>query len=186
VKLVITGGDCVGQQAAKVLFEQTHWQRVNVARTQLDGVRLVDTRLETVDCSGAIWRQARLRRVEFVECKLLGTQLLGAQFEHVLMRDCKLEGAVLAATKCKVVRFERCDLRGVSFEEADLTGVVFQQCDLSEADLRGSKLNGADLRGSILNRVQVGAKELHGAIIDPTQAVQVVSLLGLTVKELDT
>jgi hypothetical protein len=31
--------------------------------------------------------------------------------------------------------------------------------------------------------MQVGAPELKGAIIEPAQAVQVVNLLGLTVKE---
>jgi uncharacterized protein YjbI with pentapeptide repeats len=64
-------------------------------------------------------------------------------------------------------------------------GLIFSKHFLSEADLRGRKLNGADLRGSILKRAQVGAQELHGAIIDPTQALPIVSLLGLTIKELD-
>jgi hypothetical protein len=42
---------------------------------------------------------------------------------------------------------------------------------------------GADFRGSVINGLRVGAKELKGAIIDPAQAEQIVSLLGITVKE---
>jgi hypothetical protein len=49
--------------------------------------------------------------------------------------------------------------------------------------LRGSRLAGADFRGSIINGMQVGAPELKGAIIEPGQAVQVVDLLGVVVKE---
>ena len=63
--------------------------------------------------------------------------------------------------------------------------MVFRQCDLTGANLRGAKPNGADLRGSNINGVRVGAKELQGAIIDSTQAIQVTSLLGLVVREID-
>jgi hypothetical protein len=33
------------------------------------------------------------------------------------------------------------------------------------------------------NGVQVNVKDLHGAIIEPAQAIQVVSLLGVTIRE---
>jgi len=101
------------------------------------------------------------------------------------MQDCNIEGAVFSSTTFKAARFEKCILRGVSFEGADLTSVVFHQCDLTNVDLSGSKLVGADFRGSILDEMRASAKELAGAVIDPTQAVQVVGLLGLTVKEND-
>jgi uncharacterized protein YjbI with pentapeptide repeats len=66
-----------------------------------------------------------------------------------------------------------------------LAGVVFRNCDLTNADLRNTTLRGTDLRGSTLTGMQVGAKELRGAIIDPTQAVHLARLLGVTVRALD-
>ena len=58
------------------------------------------------------------------------------------------------------------------------------RCDLTEADLLGRKLKSADLRESTIDGIRVGARELEGAIIDPLQAVEVATLLGLTVKEI--
>ncbi len=73
-------------------------------------------------------------------------------------------------------------LRGALFEGADLRGVMFARCDLTNADLQGTNLRGADLRGSLLDGLRIGPKDVQGAIIDPSQAVQVAGLLGLTVK----
>ncbi|MEP7198751.1 MAG: pentapeptide repeat-containing protein [Chloroflexota bacterium] len=181
--LLLAGCDWAAQAAAHVRCEQLQLRRANFQRTRLPHLFMVDTRVEASDLSGAVWEQARLRRVAFVGCRLLGIQWLNAQLESVAFTDCNLEGAVFAAATFKPARFEKCNLRGASFEEAELSGVVFDQCNLANADLRGATLRGADLRGSVINGLRAGAKELHGAIIDPTQAIQVVSLLGVTVKE---
>jgi uncharacterized protein YjbI with pentapeptide repeats len=73
-------------------------------------------------------------------------------------------------------------LRGALFDGADLRGVTFARCDLTNADLQGANLRGADLRGSLLDGLRIDSQDLQGAIIDPSQAVQVAGLLGLTVK----
>jgi uncharacterized protein YjbI with pentapeptide repeats len=151
----------------------------------LPKLRLLDVQLEACDLTGAIWEQARLQRVTFNGCRLRGVQLLEAHCENAVFHDSLLENSNFASATFKAARFENCDLREAVFTEADLGNVVFQRCDLTHADLRGSKLTGADLRGSIISGMQVGAPELKGAIIDPTQAVQVASLLGLSVKEQD-
>ncbi len=179
----ISSGELVKQIAASVIFEQVRLQRVNFTQSRLPKLRLLDVQLETCDLTGALWEQARLQRVAFNGCRLMGVQLLEARCEDVVFRDCTLENAIFASATFKAAHFENCNLREVVFTEADLTNVVFQRCDLTHADLRGGKLAGADLRGSIISGMQVGAPELKGAIIDPTQAVQVVSVLGIVVKD---
>ena len=181
----ISGSELVRQAAAAVTFEQVRLQRVNFTQSRLPKLRLLDVLLEGCDLSGAVWEQARLQRVTISGCRLMGVQLLEARCEDVVFRDCMLESAIFASAAFKAVRFERCNLSEAVLTEADLAYAVFQRCDLTRADLRGSKLSGADLRGSIINGMQVGAPELKGAIIDPAQAVQVVNLLGVVVKEQD-
>jgi uncharacterized protein YjbI with pentapeptide repeats len=183
--LSISGSDLARQAATGVLFEQVRFRRVILNQTQLVKVRVFDARFEACDLSAADWEKAGLRRVEFVDCRLLGIQLPEAQLDDVLFKDCNAEEAVFVSAAFRAARFDQCNLRRASFEEADLTGVVFRQCDLTEANLCGAKLNGADLRGSNINGVRVGARELQGAIIDSTQAIQVTSLLGLVVRETD-
>ena len=92
---------------------------------------------------------------------------------------------MFASAVFKTARFEGCLLRGALFDGADLRGVVFQRCDLTNTDFTGASLRDVDLRGSIIDGLKAGVREWQGAVIDPTQAVQVAMLLGLTIKPID-
>ena len=81
-------------------------------------------------------------------------------------------------------RFEKCNLREASFEGADLSGVVFADCDLTLASFQGAKLNGTDFRTAQIDSIRIDGKALSGAIIAPLQAIQLIGLLGVQIKEL--
>jgi uncharacterized protein YjbI with pentapeptide repeats len=164
-------------------FERIHFRRVVFGPSQHVKLRFIDCRIESSDLSGIAWDQARFRRVEFLGCRLIGAQFLGAELEDVVFKDCSLGNAVFSLARFKAARFENCMLTQASFESADCSGVVFADCDLSQADLRQAKLGATDLRGSRLGGVQVGAPELKGAVIDSAQAIQIASLIGLIVRE---
>ena len=181
----ITGADLSGQIAGGVLFDQVSLQRTIFQQSRLDRLRLSDVRASASDFSGAGWEKARLRQVEFSDCRLIGVQLLEAQLEHIRFKECNLEGAIFASAVFKVARFEHCNLRTALFEQADLSGVVFRDCDLTQANLNGAKLQGTDFRGSILNGMNVSAGDFQGAVIDSTQAIQVVGLMGVIIQELE-
>lgn len=136
----ISGCNLAGQNAANIHFEQVHLRCTGFNQTQLPKLRMLDVRIEDSDLSGAVWEQAQLQRVEFIGCRLLGTQLFAARLQNALFKECIFENALLASAACKSVRFEKCALRNASFELADLAGTVFQQCDLTNADLRGTQL----------------------------------------------
>jgi uncharacterized protein YjbI with pentapeptide repeats len=174
--------DLSDQEADDVLFEQAHLKRVMLARTRLTTAQLIDVQCDVCDFAGAEWEKAHLTRIEWAGCRLMGMKLMEAQITDAVFKECNAEFALFWSSAFKAARFERCNLSGASFQEADLSGVVFKECDLSRADLRGAKLIGADLRGSKLDGLNVGIKELQGAIIEPAQAAQVVSLLGITVR----
>ncbi len=179
--LEITGSDLTDQAASTVLFEEALLHRTILTGSRLPKLRLLDVRLKACDLSGAFLEEARFRRVEFIDCRLLGVQMLSSQLDDVVFKDCNLEGAVFASSQTKGLHFKNCNLRNVSFEEAKIGGTIFWKCDLTNADLRNTTLQKADFRGSIINEMQVSAKDMQRAIISPTQAIQVVSLLGVDV-----
>jgi hypothetical protein len=43
-------------------------------------------------------------------------------------------------------------------------------------------MKGTDLRGSTITRLQIGARELAGVIVDPAQAIQLIQLFGVVVR----
>ncbi len=184
-QLIAANAECTGQVADDVLFEQVHLKASRLNETQLTTSQWLDVRLESCDVAGAVWEKAYLRRVEWLGCRLVGTQLIEADMADVLFDHCNGEFAHFAEATFRAARFDHCSLREASFEGANAAGVVFHDCDLSKADFRGAKLTGADFRGSILSGMQVGYQELQGAIIDPSQALHVAQLLGITVKPAD-
>jgi uncharacterized protein YjbI with pentapeptide repeats len=179
--------DCnfASQSADDLLFEYVSCKRVSFNHTSLTLAQLFDVRLDGCDLAGAEWEKAHLRRVELIGCRLVGLRLSAASLEDVQLVKCNAELARFWDCSFKAARFDHCVLREASFADSDLSGVIFRDCDLSQADLRNTKLKGADLRGSTLVGVQVGIKELQGAIVTPIQAIQLAGLLGVTVQEED-
>jgi uncharacterized protein YjbI with pentapeptide repeats len=173
------------QSADDLLFEHAYCKRVSFNQTSLTLAQLFDVRLESCDLAGAEWEKAHLRRVEFSGCRLVGFRLSDASLEDIHISKCNAELARFWSCSFKAARFDHCVLREASFADSDLSGVVFRDCDLSQADLRNTKLKHADLRGSTITGVQVGVKELQGAIVTPIQAIQLAGLLGVTVQEQD-
>ena len=180
--LALANLDLTDQAADDVLFERVQLKRVLLSRTRLHGSQLLDVRFDVCDFTGAEWEKPHLSRIVAVGCRMLGTKLFEAKIDNALLKDCNAAYAVFWSAMFQATRFEHCTFREASFQGADLSGVVFDGCDLTGADFRETKLVGTDLRGSKLDGLRVGIKELQGAIIDATQAVHLVTLLGITVK----
>lgn len=184
--VTLLDADLSGASASDLLLEQSLCRRVRFAQAELSLAQLVDVQLDTCDFAGATLSKAQLRRVALVSCRLLGTALLDARLDDVLIQRGNGEALRCWNATLRAVRFERCSLRAASFTGSNLAGVVFSDCDLSGADLRDTNLRGADLRGSTIAGLQVGLRELQGAIVSPAQAVELAQLLGLVVAPEDS
>jgi uncharacterized protein YjbI with pentapeptide repeats len=181
----ISSADYTGQTTTNILLDQIRLRRVNLTRAHWVSPRLFDCVFETCDISAAKWEKAHLRRIEFVSSRMLGLDLTAAAIEDGLFKECNAESSLWFDVRFRCARFIKCNLRHAVFEGVDLSGIVFSECDLSSANLQGAKMVGTDLRSSILDGLQIGPQDLRGAIISPEQAAQVVTLIGVTVKEID-
>lgn len=172
----------------------------------VDGLRVLDCRLErlvatgvalasttwrnceVVGCelSGAVLHGAALTRVEFTDCRLTGCVLADATLTQVRFRHCRLDQATLRMCSTSDVEFEECDLRGADFVEAALEAARFIRCDLGRADFSQARMRGCDLRGSAVDQV-IGGRSLAGVRIDSAQvtsmALNVFSALDITIDE---
>ena len=79
--------------------------------------------------------------------------------------ETKLSEASFHATRLRHLALDGCDLSRATFFRTSLSGV-----DLSTCDVSGLRVS-SDLR------------ELRGAVIDSDQAVELIGLLGINVKE---
>jgi uncharacterized protein YjbI with pentapeptide repeats len=174
--------DLSGSIASDPTIEQVLCRRVRFTQAELERPQLSDVQFDTCDFAGATLTNAHLRRVTLVGCRLLSAALLDAQLDDVLVQRSNGEARRCWNSSLRAVRFERCSLRAASFAGTDLSGGVFHTCDLSSADFRDAKLHGADLRGSTITGLQIGLRELQGAIVSPAQAVELAQTLELIVR----
>ena len=181
----LNGLDYNGLNAGGLFLEQVKARKLQLMRSKLPGLRIVDSAFEMCEFSGSQWETGFFRRVVFKDCRLLGTQMLEGIFEDVEFINCQAESLALVSAKFKNCRFHKCVLKKSTFDGADASKVIFSQCDLISANFHLAKLKETDFRTSDIGGLQVGVTEMQGAVIAPHQTLQVVGLLGVIVKEIE-
>jgi|SRR5690348_7971775 len=184
--VLLTDQDFAGQSAEYVSVESARLRAVNLSNTRLTAAQFSDVAFERVNLAAADWAKSIFHRCAWRDCGLTGFSATHAHLRDALFSECSLAAARFRFATFKAARFERCILTEADYQGADLRGVRFVACDLRGAQMSGARLAGADLRGCNLDGLRIGPTELRGAIVDPTQAVALARLLGLTVEWPDT
>ena len=127
--------------------------------------------------------ESSLYRVEFISCKLLGTNLSETTMNHVLLHDCNAGYINLAMSKMNQVRFTHSQLRNGSLNDCRFSSVAFESCDLVEADFSHAPLRGIDLRTSRISGITLNISDLKGAVITSLQAMDLLPLLGVIIED---
>ena len=122
--LALSGEDWSEQTASGVVFDECHFQRMNLCGLQLPDLGLSDVLFGECDVANATWPNATLTRVEMVGCRLLGLRANEADVQHLVVKDCNLSLAQFRFATFKWVRFEHCNLHGADFHMARV-GIVF-------------------------------------------------------------
>jgi uncharacterized protein YjbI with pentapeptide repeats len=81
--------------------------------------------------------------------------------------------------KLKDYHFDGCNLEGSYFEECNLEGASFVGCDLEGASFKKNILKKADFRETLNLRINILDNTLKGAKFSYTDAVSLLSEIGL-------
>ncbi len=167
-------GDGEGDlQLTGVLVEQAQVRarRLRITESELRGVvlevpsasgmALRDVILRGCGLSNARAREATIRRVAAIQCRLVGLDVGGGEIADLRVSDSSLKLASFAGARLRDVAFEDCNLSETSFLEARLEHVRFVGCDLTGADFRGARCTGCEIRGASLHGV-LGVEALRG------------------------
>jgi len=133
------------------------------------------------DLSNAVFGRFEARRVEFIDCRLLGMKTSACRWQDVLIENCdaryaQFNGGVLRSCEFKGTRLDEADFRG-----ANLEGSVFMDASLRRADFSDARLGNANLRGAEIGGMVVRAEDLRGALVTAPQAMDLARLLGVVI-----
>jgi uncharacterized protein YjbI with pentapeptide repeats len=151
------------------------------AEATIQAAPLRDVRFVKCDFSNALLSGFEARRVEFIDCRLLGMKAIACRWQDVLVENCdaryaQFKGGVVRSCEFKGTRLDEADLRG-----ANLEGTTFAETSLRRADLSGARLNNVNLRGADVDGLVVRAEDLKGALVTAPQAMDLARLLGLVI-----
>lgn len=85
-------------------------------------------------------------------------------------------------SRLRQVRFTECDLTEAALNDCRLDGVAFEGCTLRSTEFSHTPLRGIDLRQSQLGDLRLTVDDLWGAIVAPSQALDLLPLLGVVVR----
>lgn len=177
----LVGLDFTAQRATDVMFSRCSLTNSVFARTQLHKLDLSQSTVSECDLANAVWEAARLEKVELKHCRMTGLNLTQALLKDSVFQGCEASLSTFRTATFRKVRFVDCNLQDADFQRADLRQAVFENCNLRRAQFSFAKLDGTDFRGCAIEEIQVGVEHLRGAVVDPTQAAYLASLMGIKV-----
>lgn len=162
-------------------IEQSVLDRCELGSCSARSMKLYDVVLNHCDCANADLHHAVFDRAEVQNSKMTGACLLEARIKDTLFASCKCDYALFRLAHVSFSEFVECNLRDADFYGANLSGTVFTNCDLRNAEFSGASLAKTDVRGCQIEGLKVNAEAVKGLIIDPSQAIYFMYLLGIKV-----
>ncbi|MFD0959268.1 pentapeptide repeat-containing protein [Paenibacillus chungangensis] len=171
------------QEAHKVIVDKTVFRNVVFTESSLIGSELTDVVFDKCDLSNANFSDAIIHRSEFLDCKMVGTNLTGATIRNVRFRQCLADYATFRFSDMKSIILEECSLLKSDFYHCKLQKkAVFRQCNIDGAQFSGTELDGIDLSDCQFDGIGVEANNLKGCLIAREQAYLFAGLFGLKLK----
>ncbi len=134
------------------LFEDTRLEAVILVSARLQQSVFTSCELDTVNLESA-----RLQETTWSGCAFFQGRLTLTKGDDLVMRHCRLEGALIDRARWPGARLE-----AVSLHEAVLTGIDLTDATLEDCDLRDADLTDAELKGAVFRRCDLRGARLPG------------------------
>ena len=163
-----------------VAFRSCTFERVNLSNCTFTDVLFSGCRFVRCDL-GRSW----LNRCDFRSCLAPGLSFLKGRLTGVSLADCQLSYADFSEAAVDQLVASETRLSEASFHATRLRHLALSGCDLTRAAFFRTSLAGVDLSSCDIAGLRVSSdlRELRGAVIEADQAVELVGLLGVHIKE---
>lgn len=146
-------------------------------------IDMIDTVFENCEVLNLQFSEGAIHRIHFTHCRLMGIEILDSTLKNVTFTECNARYANLSGNQIKQTQFIKSDLSSSSFIQCGYTKTVYDHCKLKESEFYNTSLSGMDLSTSDIEGIGVSQNMLAGAIVNEEQALQLVRLLGIVIKE---
>ena len=145
-------------------------------------ISLLDVKFENCDLSNIDFSCGGLKRVEFINCKLLGSKFMECSLTDVKFKDCTCKYSSVAFSKLKSVIIENCNFSEGNFQDAKLDKVEFTNTELVNTYLNNTPHDKIDLTTCDIRGINVDIKDVSGVTVTSMQAIELTKLHNINIK----
>jgi uncharacterized protein YjbI with pentapeptide repeats len=182
VRFLFSGFNFTRLATKHTVLEMSLFRKCVLQESILNKLRIYDCVFAKSDLSNALWNAAALQRVELDECKIIGLQLNEAIIQDLRVHGCIGQYSQWRFSDMKKVTFIDTDFTEADFQGSTIVNSSFTNCKLDRTDFTDAKLSNMDIRGSSIENIRIKFDQLTGIIIDPAQAIYLMTLLGVTIR----
>lgn len=166
------------------IIRDSSFYSVSFASSVFTDSVITDTVFDSCDFSNADFSAASFLRVRFLHCKLTGAVFFSSRLRKVEAESISARYISFDRATLEDVRIDNSDLHDSSFTAVSHKKLSIVASDLSRSDFRHTPLSGIALTSSSLSGIALSdnAKELKGAELDVSQALDIVRGMGVEVK----
>ena len=166
-----------------VTIDSCKFINIDFNNIELSNVSLVDVIFEHCNLSNKVFNKCGIHRVIFKDCKLTGCDFSFSSLNNIEFIDTTFRYGNLSYAKLKNISLKNCDLTELSLIETKIENLNFDNCNLTRADIYNTCMNKVDLSNSNIDNIKVDINSIKGVIVNSYQAISIVSLLGIEVKD---
>lgn len=176
---IITGEDFYRIELSSAIFQKCMFTNCNFLKGSF-----VDVKFAACDFSNCNFEETYFDRCRFEECKCMGINLSESVIKNTLFKESGLQYAVFDKSKITDSGFCNVDFTEGSFSEVNLKGFTAKDCNFIKSNFFKTSLKNIDFSSSelILPILSSPPEELRGSIISPNQALDLIELWGIKVK----
>lgn len=186
-----------GISCSNMIINHSNFQNIEIRKSYFENMTFdhcnfekasfVDVIFQVCDLSNSIFKGAYFERCQFIHCKGVGIDMSKTLLKHVGFEQSNLQYAYFEYAKLNDVEFNQVNLTEVSFSEVQFKNFVSHKSKFINNNFFKTMLDKIDFSDNdfINPIVSNNYSELKGIVLNSIQAVDLVSLFGIIIKDVE-
>lgn len=174
--------DIASVDESRLAFDSCIFKNVNFDNCTFRYIDLLDVRFEKCDLSNIDFSEGSIFRVEFINCKMVGSKIEDAHLKDCLFKNILGDYSSFSFSKLNKVNFENSSFASSIFMEVKNKYMNFDDCDFKKTVFTKTYLEGVNLSNCEIDGIEIGIPELYKAKVNASQGLELVKLIGLIVE----
>ena len=180
-----TGIDATDHSLSGATFSECEVIDGNADGADLQGVRLVQTRLTRLNAAVLSARRTTWRDAEILASRLGAVEWYDSEVSRLVVAESKLDWVNWRSSQLQDVLFRACTVGELDLTGATVTRMAFEDTTLDRLVLTGCRAQHLDLRGAEIGTIE-GIEGLRGTVLSGFQVATLAPLLaahlGITIE----